>query len=117
MAIFYASYYVLPVSLAVIWYRRNRPAFRELMMGEVGALFIGYFGYLFLPAVGPHVHLPVEYFGGPLEGDFIGDAIRSLNANHGGAFPREGERRLGAVELALRGLRGERPGLVKSDSD
>ncbi len=31
----------------------------------------------------------------------------------GGAFPREGERRLGAVDLALRGLRGERPGLEK----
>ena len=33
----------------------------------------------------------------------------------GGAFPREGERRLGAVDLALRGLRGERPGLEKGE--
>jgi enoyl-CoA hydratase len=32
-------------------------------------------------------------------------------AQAGGATPREGERRLGAVDLALRGLRGERPGL------
>ena len=31
----------------------------------------------------------------------------------GGAFPQEGERRLGAVDLAVRGLRGERPGLEK----
>jgi hypothetical protein len=31
----------------------------------------------------------------------------------GGAFPAEGERRLGAVDLALRGLRGERPGLER----
>lgn len=89
MALFYSSYYVLPISLALIWYRRNRTAFRELMMGEVGALFIGYLGYLFLPAVGPHVHLPVEHFGEPLAGDFIGDAIRSLNANHSGFFPRD----------------------------
>jgi enoyl-CoA hydratase len=32
-------------------------------------------------------------------------------AQAGGATRREGERRLGAVDLALRGLRGERPGL------
>ena len=31
----------------------------------------------------------------------------------GGAFPSDGERRLGAVDLALRGLRGERPGAGK----
>jgi membrane-associated phospholipid phosphatase len=89
MACFYSSYYLLPVSLAVWWWRRNRTAFRELMMGEVGALFIGYLGYLFLPAIGPHAHLPVEHFGGPLEGDFIGNAIRSLNDAHSGSFPRD----------------------------
>jgi len=86
---FYASYYVLPVSLALWWVRRNRTAFRELMMGEIGALFIGYFGYLFLPAVGPHLHLPATHFGTALGGDFVGDAIRSLNSNHGGLFPRD----------------------------
>jgi len=89
MAYFYASYYLIPVTLAVWWYRRNRRAFRELMAGAAGALFIGYLGYLFLPAVGPHVHLPAAHFGGILEGDFIGAAIRSLNTNHGGHFPRD----------------------------
>jgi 1,4-dihydroxy-2-naphthoyl-CoA synthase len=34
-------------------------------------------------------------------------------AQGGDAAPREGERRLGAVDLALRGLRGERPGLER----
>lgn len=34
-----------------------------------------------------------------------------MSQRGGGAFPKEGERRLGAVELAVRGLRGERPGL------
>ncbi len=89
MAGFYASYYLIPTTLAAWWFRRNRTAFRELMMGEVGALFIGYLGYLFLPAIGPHAYLPAEHFGGPLEGDFIGAAIRSLNANYGGHFPRD----------------------------
>jgi hypothetical protein len=31
-----------------------------------------------------------------------------MSQRGGGAFPAEGERRLGAVDLALRGLRGER---------
>jgi enoyl-CoA hydratase len=34
-------------------------------------------------------------------------------AQAGGAATREGERRMGAVDLALRGLRGERPGLER----
>ena len=34
-----------------------------------------------------------------------------MSQRGGGAFPKEGERRLGAVDLAVRGLRGERPGL------
>jgi len=89
MACFYASYYVLPVSLGLWWYRRDRTAFRELMMGEAGALFIGYLGYLFLPAIGPHAHLPTGTFAVALDGDFIGAAIRSLNDNHGGHFPRD----------------------------
>ncbi len=89
MAICYASYYVVPVALAWRWWRRDRLAFRELMIGEVGALFVGYLGYLFLPAVGPHAHLPAATFGAALEGDFIGAAIRALNARHGGVFPRD----------------------------
>ena len=89
LACFYATYYVMPVALAAWWWRRDRPAFRELVAGVVGALFIGYLGYLFLPTVGPHAFLAAETWHLPLEGDFIGPAIRSLNANHNGAFPRD----------------------------
>ena len=89
LACLYTSYYLLPVSLGVWWYRRNRTAFREVMMGGAGALFIGYLGYLFLPAVGPHAFLAPETFSVALDGDFIGAAIRSLNAGHAGDFPRD----------------------------
>ena len=58
------------------------------MAGEVGALFIGYLGYLFLPAVGPYAHLPAGTFGGALDGDFIGALIGRLTAA-GGHFPRD----------------------------
>jgi membrane-associated phospholipid phosphatase len=87
MAIAYTSYYFLPTSLGLILYRRHRTAFRELMMGETGALFIGYLGYLFLPAIGPHAHVPAA-FTVPLEGDFIGAIIHGINEN-AGHYPRD----------------------------
>jgi hypothetical protein len=90
LACCYAAYYPLTIGVAAWFYARGRrAAFRECVAGVVGALFIGYLGYLFLPAVGPHAWLPASTWSVPLDGDFIGPAIRSLNANHGGAFPRD----------------------------
>jgi membrane-associated phospholipid phosphatase len=86
----YAAYYPLTIGVAVWFYARRRAtAFREYVAGEVGALFIGYLGYLYLPAMGPHAWLPHSTWQVPLDGDFIGPAVRSLNANHGNAFPRD----------------------------
>lgn len=91
-ALFYSSYYLLPVSLGLLWFvaarRRSerRVAFRELMVGEAGALFIGYLGYLFLPAIGPHAF---QEFDAPLAGNFIREWIVSLNHAHDGRFPRD----------------------------
>ena len=90
MSCFYAAYYPLMLSLAVwLSLRGSRAAFREYCAGAVGSLFIGYLGYLFLPALGPHAFLPPGTWSVPLDGDFIGPAIRSLNENHHGAFPRD----------------------------
>ena len=90
MSCFYAAYYPLTISLAVwLCVRGTRTAFREYCAGAIGSLFIGYLGYLFLPAVGPHAFLPPGTWSVPLDGDFIGPAIRSLNENHHGAFPRD----------------------------
>jgi membrane-associated phospholipid phosphatase len=90
MACFYAAYYPLTISLAVWLSRRgSRAAFREYCAGAIGSLFIGFLGYLFLPALGPHAFLPPGTWSVPLDGDFIGPAIRSLNANHHGVFPRD----------------------------
>jgi len=90
MACFYGAYYPLTIGVAVwLRLRRTRVAFREYVAGEIGALFIGYLGYLFLPAIGPHAWLPSATWHVPLDGDFVGPMIRSLNANHAGAFPRD----------------------------
>ena len=105
----YAFYYVAPLSLGIWWWRRNRRAFRELMLGETGCLFIGYLGYLLLPAVGPHAHLPE--FAAPIAGDWIGPLIRARNAGHGGHFPRDAFPSLhtaNAVTLLIAAWRHER---------
>lgn len=90
MACFYAAYYPLTIGMGVWFFATGRrTAFREYVAGITGALSIGFLGYLFLPALGPHAWLPSSTWPVALEGDFIGPAIRSLNANHLGAFPRD----------------------------
>lgn len=92
MAVAYATYYLGPVSVAAVWWaQRRRTAFRELMVAETGALFLGHLGYLFLPAMGPHVFFESGAFHVPLDGDFVGPLIRDRIAIHGhharDAFP------------------------------
>ena len=54
----------------------------------------------------------IQGYSAALEAAFADYLVMSQRG--GGAFPKEGERRLGAVDLAVRGLRGERPGLEGS---
>ncbi len=113
LAAAYSSYYVLAASVCAWWYRdvRYRRAFREMVIGQAGLLFVGYLGYLFLPAIGPHAYIDPATFGVPIEGDFIGDAIRSRNEMYGGQFPRDAFPSLhtaNAVTLVLMLWRHER---------
>lgn len=112
LAACYASYYLAPFSLAVWWYARGRrTAFRELMVGQVGALVIGYLGYLFLPAKGPHASVPATELPPPLAGDFVGPLIHDRVVDHGGIYPRDAFPSLhtaNAVTLLLMAWRRER---------
>jgi hypothetical protein len=116
MSVSYACYYPLLVAAAV-WFlvRCPRTAFREYAAGIVGSLFLGYLGYLFLPALGPHAWFSGSPWTVPLEGDFVGPAIRALNANHGGAFPRDAFPSLhtaNAITILLVALRHDRRALA-----
>jgi len=109
MSAAYASYYVLPLSAGLWLYRRDRIGFRRLMAGEVGVLFIGYLGYLFLPALGPYVCVPE--LGAPLSGDFMGRFIRYMVEFRDGTFPRDAFPSLhtaNAVTILLVGLSNHR---------
>ena len=112
LAACYASYYVVLLAVGVRWYLQGRRlAFREFMVAETGALFVGYFGYLFLPAIGPHVYFHASEFTVPLTGDFIGPVIRSRALQHGGLNPRDAFPSLhtaNAVTLLLMAWRHER---------
>jgi len=88
MSAFYGGYYVVPIVLATWFGLRDRAAFRELVVGVVGLLFVGYLGYLFLPAIGPYAFHP-EAFSVPLRGDFVGEGIAALIADRGAGFPRD----------------------------
>ncbi|MCE9634098.1 MAG: phosphatase PAP2 family protein [Planctomycetes bacterium] len=112
MAVCYVAYYVGPLTVAIWWARRgNRRAFRELMIAETGALFIGHLGYLFLPAMGPHVFFEPAAFHVPLVGDFVGPMIRArvhIHGNHArDAFPSL--HTANAVTLLLTTWRHSRP--------
>ena len=86
----YVSYYLLPLAVGIAWYARGRRrAFRELIVGELGALFVGYVGYLLLPAKGPHVFLPPSEWTVPLDGNLAAAWIQSRYAAHHGLVPRD----------------------------
>ena len=79
------------------------------MAGEAGALFIGFVGYLFLPAVGPYVFVPE--LKDPLPGDFMGRVLRHMVEFRDGTFPRDAFPSLhtaNAVSILLVGLRRHR---------
>jgi len=88
----YWLFYVLPPLLGLLLYRRGEwQSFRETLVSIVICLYIGYVGYVVLPAGPPRYAIP-DAFGGPLVGALpILDASRAATAavplTAKGAFP------------------------------
>ncbi len=88
----YWLYYVLPPLLGILLYLRGEwQSFRETLVSIVICLYIGYIGYVVLPAGPPRYMIP-ELFGAPLQGMLpILDATRAATAavplTAKGAFP------------------------------
>lgn len=89
----YWLFYVLPPLLGLLLYLRGKGrAFRETLVSIVFCLYLGYIGYVILPAGPPRYTIPAEVFGPPLVG-----LIPALDASRGataavpltakGAFP------------------------------
>lgn len=86
MALAYMTYFVFPPLLAGWLYLRGEvPAFRELQLALLSGFYLGFLGYITVPAVGPQLVLSYE---APLHGEYFfwgaKQAVASLQS-----FPRD----------------------------
>ena len=88
----YWSFYVLPPVLGLLLYLRDDyEAFRSTMVSVVLCLYLGYVGYIALPASAPRLAIP-EAYAAPLQGyvallDQTRAAVKAIPLTAHGAFP------------------------------
>jgi membrane-associated phospholipid phosphatase len=89
----YWLFYVIPPLLGLLLYRNGEGrAFRETMVSIVFCLYLGYIGYVALPAGPPRLAIPPEAFATPLVGfipalDVSRAATAAVPLTVKGAFP------------------------------
>lgn len=72
----YGLYYLFPPILALILYlQKDYKNFRNTMMGIIIGFYMGYFGYLLVPAVGPR-YIQADLFSVSLEGGNLDKGFR-----------------------------------------
>ena len=80
LQIVYASFYFLPIVLAVLLYRKQPEAFHFFIYVIVLGFYLSYIGYVIFPAIGPRFLLDL-YQTVPLNGILLTDGIRSMLNN------------------------------------
>lgn len=85
----YWTYFPMPLALlAVLWFRKRLPEFRQATTILLAGFYIGYLTYLLVPAVGPH-HFEARSPG--LDGAWIGGrfhrALLAVEWSMADAFP------------------------------
>ncbi len=87
----YASYYFLPIVLALALYPRAKARdFDRAIFGVVLGFYLSYLGYFLVPAVGPRftlAHLQEVELSGIFLGDTIRDTLNALERFKQDAFP------------------------------
>ena len=72
----YATYYFFPLALAILFYlNRTYKAFRELSAAILLSFFVGYIGYVLVPATGPRYNISDQY-SAQIEGSRFSQLIR-----------------------------------------
>jgi membrane-associated phospholipid phosphatase len=101
-SILYASYYLIPIAIAVALYRQDRRAEFHAFVFTVTATFLAsYCGYFLAPAAGPRVAAgDVSVLGGEAMGGWLRAFLAFFEWNHLDAFP-SGHTSLSLVYLAL----------------
>lgn len=105
MAQAYANFFLYPPLLATVLYLRDkRQAFRESLVSVVVCFYLGYVGYILVPAVGPVVTLRNAYTV-PLETGYYGKNLLKMIAK--GSIGRDC---FPSLHTGVRWSRGLRPG-------
>ncbi|HKA15790.1 MAG TPA: phosphatase PAP2 family protein [Myxococcota bacterium] len=101
-SILYASYYAIPIAIAVALYRRGRRAdFEFFVFAAVATFLASYIGYLLTPALGPRAPAAREApFDGYAVSAWLQAFLRSAEWNQLDAFP-SGHVALSLVYFAL----------------
>ncbi len=89
-SIAYASYYVIPFTMAVaLWRRRRREDFDHLVFTMAGTLLASYASYFLFPALGPRVPHPLEaqVLGGGRVSEWVRAFVALSEGNRLDAFP------------------------------
>lgn len=74
----YSLYFVLPGGLALLLhFKDRRREFRHFMLVMIISYYIGYLGYILLPAVGPRLTIP-DRFHGDIKGIILWDHVRAM---------------------------------------
>jgi membrane-associated phospholipid phosphatase len=71
----YFSYYLLPISIAAVAWRRGPAAFEQTVLTLLLGFYLTFLGYLLLPAAGPRLPVAGE---AELGGGVISDAVRAF---------------------------------------
>jgi membrane-associated phospholipid phosphatase len=72
----YVSYYLLPITVAAVAWRRGPGAFERTAFALLLGFYLTFLGYLVLPASGPR--LPIAAEAGLLGGGAISDGVRTF---------------------------------------
>ena len=85
----YVSYYLLPLTAAVIGWRRGPDAFGRVVFGQLHGYYLTFLGNLLLPASGPRLPTAAEspMLGGGTASEFVRAFLRTAEATTLDAFP------------------------------
>jgi membrane-associated phospholipid phosphatase len=86
-ALFYTSYYVVPVIIAIALYRRDRDTFHRMMFTATLTFYGAYIGYVLCPTLGPRLPAGVDGLGGGGFTRWLENFLAVVETTRTDAFP------------------------------
>jgi len=86
-ALFYTSYYVVPLIVAIPLYRRDRDAFHRLTFTATLTFYVAFLGYFAFPTLGPRLPAGVNGLGGGALTRWLEAFLAVVETTRTDAFP------------------------------